>query len=185
MTTTNQANLIDHRSFFSSHSSQKKLGENQKLRLLGIIDKNIEQLKILNNYIYPIKYRESVYEQILQKGPEFNQFAIFNDIPVGSFSCRVDSCEGNPSIYLMLLGVLPKYRKLGIGRELISKVFEICKKFSIDRCHLHVQCTNESAIQFYEKIGFKNIKKLENFYINDRLPENECKDCYLMEIVLQ
>ncbi|KAF0981635.1 hypothetical protein FDP41_012292 [Naegleria fowleri] len=179
----NQANLIDHRSFFSSHENHKKLSENQKLRLMGVIDKNVEQLKILNNYIYPIQYRESIYEQILQRGPDFNMFAIFNDIAVGSFSCRIEQYNNTKAIYIMLLGVLPKYRKLGIGKQLMEKIFDIARQNGISTCFLHVQTGNEGAVQFYEKLGFVKVKTLENFYAKDDIPLGT-RDAFLMEVKL-
>lgn len=181
--TLNQSNLIDHRSFFTSHASQKKIGEH-KLRFVGVIDKNIEQLRILNNTVYPIKYKEKVYEQVLKRGPEFSSFAIFNDIAVGSYSCRIEKHNGQDSVYVMLLGVLPRYRKLGIGKQLMDQVFEVAKKHHVTKCHLHVQDTNEAAIKFYESLGFKTVEKLIDFYNNDGLDESQSKNCFLMEINL-
>jgi len=43
--------------------------------------------------------------------------AYYNDIVVGAVCCRVDSSENQRRLYIMTLGALAPYRRLGIGKH--------------------------------------------------------------------
>ena len=42
--------------------------------------------------------------------------AYFNDIAVGAVCCRVDHSQNQKRLYIMTLGCLAPYRRLGIGK---------------------------------------------------------------------
>lgn len=46
--------------------------------------------------------------------------AYFNDIAVGAVCCRVDHSQNQKRLYIMTLGCLAPYRRLGIGKEIFS-----------------------------------------------------------------
>jgi hypothetical protein len=46
--------------------------------------------------------------------------AYYNDIVVGAVCCRVDNSENQRRLYIMTLGALAPYRRLGIGQLFIS-----------------------------------------------------------------
>lgn len=45
--------------------------------------------------------------------------AYYNDIVVGGVCCRVDKTEDGRRLYIMTLGCLAPYRRLGIGKKFI------------------------------------------------------------------
>ena len=62
---------------------------------------------------------------------------------------------------LYSLSVLEEYRKIGVAQALFEHSLEKLKAQSYT---LEVKTTNNSAIKFYEKNGFKKVKILKGFY---------------------
>ena len=64
------------------------------------------------------------------------------------------------------------------GRTLLEYVLDtVCaKRKHIRSVYLHVQTSNETALAFYKKFGFKIEKTIENYY--KRISPT---DCYLLE----
>ena len=104
---------------------------------------NLKQLKKLNQIVFPVSYNDKFYKDVLDVGPlaklgiylmfwtllilndlVLNHFfvlslpykAYFNDIVVGGVCCRIDLSESKRRLYIMTLGCLSAYRRLGIGK---------------------------------------------------------------------
>ncbi|XP_012943618.2 N-alpha-acetyltransferase 50, partial [Aplysia californica] len=91
--------------------------------------------------------------------------AYYNDIVIGAVCCRIDTSENQKRLYIMTLGCLAPYRRLGIGTVMLEHVLNICEKEgNIDNVFLHVQVNNDGAIRFYEKFGFKIVEEKKNYY---------------------
>ena len=66
--------------------------------------------------------------------------AYCNDIVVGAVCCRIDPSENRRRLYIMTLGVLAKYRELGLGTLMLEHVFKICEREgNIDSIYLYVR----------------------------------------------
>ncbi|KAJ7091152.1 acyl-CoA N-acyltransferase [Mycena epipterygia] len=105
---------------------------------------NLGTVRKLNSVLFPIKYSEKFYQDILLPEVEdFCKLVYYNDVPVGTICCRLENKDGQVSLYLMTMGILaPK----------------------IDRIYLHVQTSNTEAKKFYERHGFHEIGVHENYY---------------------
>ena len=68
--------------------------------------------------------------------------------------------------YVTNIGVLPEYRKNGIGTKIVNKLidFSIVKQLSF--ISLEVRVSNVVAINLYKKLGFEEQGKRKNFYSN-------------------
>ena len=64
------------------------------------------------------------------------------------------------------------YRKKGIGKKLVEYII---KKFNLKALNLEVRQSND-AVNFYQKMGFKIIRKIPNYYHNE--------DAYFMKKVI-
>ena len=125
---------------------------------------HIKQLKRLNQVIFPVSYNDKFYKDVLEVG-ELAKLAYFNDIAVGAVCCRMDHSQNQKRLYIMPLGCLAPYRRLGIGTKMLNHVLNICEKDgTFDNIYLHVQISNESAIDFYRKFGFEIIETKKNYY---------------------
>ncbi|XP_041088966.1 N-alpha-acetyltransferase 50 isoform X1 [Polyodon spathula] len=135
-----------------------------RIELGDVTPHNIKQLKRLNQVIFPVSYNEKFYKDVLEVG-ELAKLAYFNDIAVGAVCCRVDHSQNQKRLYIMTLGCLAPYRRLGIGTKTLNHVLNICEKDgTFDNIYLHVQISNESAIDFYRKFGFEIIETKKNYY---------------------
>ncbi len=66
--------------------------------------------------------------------------------------------------YVTNIAVLPKYRRLGIGKKILEYV--INDSAELEFISLEVRITNQAAISLYEKLGFKNVGTRKRFYTN-------------------
>jgi ribosomal protein S18 acetylase RimI-like enzyme len=84
---------------------------------------------------------------------------------VGAVCGRREYTEQGVVVYIMTLGVLTPYRSLGFGTKLIQAEIETCRKMKdVRKIYLHVQTSNEEAVGFYSKFGFKIRETLEGYY---------------------
>ena len=68
-------------------------------------------------------------------------------------------------LYIMTLGCLAPYRRLGIGTKMLEHVLNVVKDDGhFTSIFLHVQINNESAIEFYKKFGFNIVETKEQYY---------------------
>jgi GNAT superfamily N-acetyltransferase len=70
---------------------------------------------------------------------------------------------GKPGIYLEDLYVKPEMRNKGIGKALLDKIISLAKERNYGRVEWAVLDWNESAIEFYEKIGAKKLDEWKIF----------------------
>jgi hypothetical protein len=80
----NTSNLLSH-----NEKEEAPCKNGYSFRYQGIIDKNIEQLRLLNKYNYPPSDVEATYTEVLKRGPHYNFFGntlIFMDLII-DFRC--------------------------------------------------------------------------------------------------
>ena len=61
--------------------------------------------------------------------------------------------------YILFLAVSPDHRGKGYGRRLVA---EVARDHSSVSCH--ARASNESALAFYEHIGFERKRRIDNYY---------------------
>lgn len=129
--------------------------------------KNIDQLRKLNLAIFPVRYNEKFYNDLANNPVQlYTHLGFFSDILVGAVCCRQEMLEGSAfKIYIMTIGVLAPYRRLGVGKRLLEQTLEACsKQSSCEEIYLHVQVGNEAAIDFYKGFGFEVGPVIKDYY---------------------
>lgn len=66
--------------------------------------------------------------------------------------------------HIISLAVDGKYRKKGIGKELVNYAINIFEKCSVREIKLEVRIKNEGARKFYIKMGFGEKEVLKKYY---------------------
>mmetsp|Transcript_26278 Transcript_26278/g.52400 ORF Transcript_26278/g.52400 Transcript_26278/m.52400 type:complete len:181 (+) Transcript_26278:3-545(+) len=160
-----------------------------------ILEANIGQLRKLNRAILPVRYSDRFYTDVLAHGRDWCKNALCNGFVVGAICSRVEDAapapageaedgagaDADPSsslrrVYIMTLCVLPAYRQRGVGRRLLESVLEKCvEQEDIGSIYLHVQTTNQDAIDFYSRFGFEVCERVENYYKRIDPP-----DCFIL-----
>ncbi|XP_033126024.1 probable N-acetyltransferase san [Anneissia japonica] len=152
-----------------------------RIELGEVTQHNIKQLKKLNQVVFPVSYNDKFYKDVLDVG-ELAKLAYYNDIVVGAVCCRIDiSEEGSRRLYIMTLGCLAPYRRLGIGTVMLNHVLDYCKHDgNIESLFLHVQINNDSALDFYKSHGFEVVETKEHYY-----KRIEPADAYVLQKTLR
>ena len=123
----------------------------------------------------PLEKVKGFQEDLISKGgPVY--YAMKGDQVVGW--CDVFP-ESNPRLSHrggLGMGILPEYRGMGIGSELLKNVIEKAREFGLEKIELNVYTTNESAIALYKKFGFKDEGVIHKY----RKLEGEYFDCLVM-----
>ncbi|CAK4086805.1 unnamed protein product [Aphanomyces euteiches] len=146
------------------------------VRFGAITAQNVGVLRVLNQKIFPVRYNDGFYSDILSMPRELTKFGIVEDIIVSAICCRVETMPGGVErVYIMTLGVLEPYRRYKLGGALLQSVLDYCEKSHMDHIYLHVQTSNAEAIKFYATYGFEITQTIHNYYRNITPP-----DCYIL-----
>ena len=147
-------------------SSGNKSDPHSRIDLGDVTQHNLKLLKKVNAVVFPVVYHDKFYKDVLEAG-DLAKLAYYNDIVVGAVCCRIDQDQANGAkkLYIMTLGCLAPYRRLGIGTLMLNHVMDIVEKEgNIDSVFLHVQVNNSEALEFYKRFGFEVVETKEKYY---------------------
>lgn len=65
---------------------------------------------------------------------------------------------------ILTLGVLPPYRRRGVGRTLVSAIAERASEFSCARIFLEVAADNPAATNLYRRMGYTPVGRRSGYY---------------------
>lgn len=70
--------------------------------------------------------------------------------------------------HVLTLDVDPRFRRRGLGEALLREVLSRLAEDGARETRLEVDVTNAAAIAFYERLGFRTLRRLENYYAAGR-----------------
>ncbi|KAJ1506722.1 hypothetical protein HMI54_002531 [Coelomomyces lativittatus] len=149
----------------SLSASFKPSLENLELRPITL--ENIHELRKVHEALFPVHYKAPFYDEILAGGGDFLKAAYCHNTLMGTICCRHYPIQLTKKfrIYIMTLGILGPYRRLGFGTYLIQHVLTHASKdndcMSVD---LHVQTSNVTALNCYLRLGFSILKRVPQYY---------------------
>jgi len=99
---------------------------------------------------------------IMHKSPTFDAAGMFiaelDGEPVGMVNAYVDKLREEKKGFIRMLGVVPEYRRRGIGRALAEKAVESLKERGIETVEATAVMGKPEAIRLWESMGFKNVR---------------------------
>ncbi len=69
---------------------------------------------------------------------------------------------------VLTLDVHPDRRRRGAGRRLLEELLARLRAAGAERVQLEVDAENRGAIAFYERLGFRTIERISDYYGNGR-----------------
>ena len=71
---------------------------------------------------------------------------------------------GDDEAHLDLLAVAPDYRRAGLGRQMVEWLEKPALFGGIGAVYLEVRECKREAQTFYERLGFRKVKRIEGYY---------------------
>ncbi len=93
--------------------------------------------------------RESI-QAYLQRNPGMSFLATADGDLVGAVLCGHDGRRG----YVHHLAVHPRFRRRGIGRQLVDQCLRALQQAGIQKCHLFIFNLNRDGIAFWKDVGW-------------------------------
>ncbi|KAH8119251.1 acyl-CoA N-acyltransferase [Phellopilus nigrolimitatus] len=161
-------------------ASRSRNRPNERVSFSSLTNNNLGTVRVLNSTLFPVKYSEKFYKDVLSPDVEdFCKLIYMNDVPVGTFCCRIEKQDDESKLYLMTMGVLAPYRSRNIGSQSLKHVLDAARvheKPKISSIYLHVQLSNEDARRFYERHGFAVTGVAKEYY-----KKIEPRDAWILE----
>lgn len=118
-------------------------------------------MKYTEFYEYLPEYAKNIRQKVFVEEQKFeNEFDEIDNtslhilIFVNNYAAgtaRMFTQDGGESYHIGRVAVLPEYRKLHLGHEMVNAMIEAAKELGAKRCELSAQVRVED---FYKKLGF-------------------------------
>ena len=131
--------------------------------------------KVLEHLINIVQSKQAITDQI-KDGYRY-YFIQIEKTQVGYFAYKLD--KPNRKLFLSKLYITPGQRKKGIGTQVINHLEEICKTHNLSKITLTVLNKNQSAVNAYEKIGFRKTGLIERIFDKDLI----CNDYEMVKSI--
>ena len=115
--------------------------------------------------------------QKLEKSPTFDSSGMFiaelDGKPAGIVNAYVDKFRKEKKGFISWLGVLPEYRRRGVGKALVQKAIESLKERGMEIAETALDSTREVCIRLFEDLGFRLIRSSSFMKMSlDKIPFN-------------
>jgi mycothiol synthase len=98
----------------------------------------------------------------IEKSPTFNVDGMFiaewNGETAGMVHAYIDKLREERKGFIQSLGILPKFRRQGIARELLDKAIESLKQRGMKTAEAWAQSDREGCVHLYESFGFRQAR---------------------------
>lgn len=131
------------------------------------------------DYLVSVQMTENQFENHIAQNAvnlELSVGAFFEDKLVGYTLNGFGNWKGRSTAYDAGTGVIPEYRRNGIGKAMFKFLLPKLKETRVEQMLLEVIGNNEKAVNLYKNLGFKETRKLLFFNQTENIklkPQNE------------
>ena len=117
-------------------------------------------------------YRPLILEffETLEKSPAFNDagmlIAEFEGKPVGCIDAFIDKKMKEKKGYIKNFGIIPEYRRRGIGKQLLKKALQSLREREMECVETEIQDDKIASKKLLESMGFKEVRVFSRMIIN-------------------
>ncbi len=98
----------------------------------------------------------------LSTEPEITQESSpLDPLPLVALGCAYAILE---ECHITILGVHPSYRQQGLGQVMLYSLLMVARDRQLERATLEVAVSNHSARSLYQKFGFREAGRRQNYY---------------------
>jgi len=135
------------------------------------------RLKPLEDLVQLAFWGEENYRRFLNELPEYFgcKAVVLPDAGAKSLIGFFLARSIYESLEILKLGIFPEWQRMGIGTQLMETACTEGVRRGCDRCFLEVRKSNQNAIQFYYRHGFRISGTRINYY------SDPVEDAWVME----
>jgi len=125
----------------------------------------IDKINHIIKYGYHIKWDKDFFYKMIDNGTYILNIIKLEDEIIGFIAIQKikDECD------IIMLIIDQKHRGKGYSKFLLAETLNYLKSYGIKKIFLDVAATNHSAINLYEKFGFKKFSERLAYYKYDDL----------------
>ncbi len=145
-------------------------------------ERDLDQVVTINRACLPEHYPRRYFLYIYSSLPKAFRVALVNGKVVGYTMGRIVtgiSCFSHfrrvKKGHTISIAVLPRYRRMGIGKRLLLESVAEMKAAGATEVYLEVRVTNQPAITMYQKLGYTIVKELKKYYMDNEAAFLMCR----------
>ncbi len=138
------------------------------IRIRPIQEQDFEQLTRIEFESFTDPYSEELFQFLAGTQPD--QFLVAVDRKdeaesiLGYAVADIDRKKQSKVGHTLSIAIGIQYRRRGFGSRLLSKLINVLKSKGCNGVVLEVRVSNNAAQSFYQKLGFREVKRRRRFY---------------------
>lgn len=140
------------------------------IRIRPILKQDFEQLTQIEFESFTNPYPKELFQYLAGTQPDQFLVAIEKkeetETILGYAVADIDRNSQYKVGHILSIAIGKKYRRRGIGTRLLSKLINVLKSKGCNGVVLEVRVSNDVAHAFYQKMGFREVKRSRRFYDN-------------------
>jgi [ribosomal protein S18]-alanine N-acetyltransferase len=139
------------------------------LSIRPAVSRDLDVLAAIDALCFPpgIAYPREEIAYLLLNPAVITLVAEYPGVVVGlaSLERRRRTRQGARYGELVTIEVLPEYRRVSIGAALYQALENCLRRWQGSSIHLHVSVENTPALDFYQRLGFRIIDRVPQYYL--------------------